>query len=112
MANIYDIDYGTLAGAQGGGQNLQNLVQSLFGTLFEYGSFGTDEEISGEVSGLQPNPSEQNVSLADLGLGQWTNPEAAIWGGAGGGYNLENLLLPIFLNIRQKKRTLPKMTAP
>tara|TARA_Y100000310_G_scaffold242059_1_gene246222 strand:- start:53 stop:712 length:660 start_codon:yes stop_codon:yes gene_type:complete len=50
--SLENIGFGQISGAQGGGQNLSDLITALSGTLQKGGYFGTDYEAPGEQVGL------------------------------------------------------------
>jgi hypothetical protein len=59
--SLESLDYNQILGAQGGGQNLSDLMEALAGTLQKGGYFGADYTKSGAQE-----------SLSDLGYGQYT----------------------------------------
>lgn len=79
-AGIYDLGYQDILGAGGGGQNLSDIVSSLYEVLREGGYYGTDA-------------ASANKSLEDIGGGWMTDPRSFPYQAeAFDPYNLENLL--------------------
>ena len=70
--DLQNIGFQQIMGAGQGGQDLQSLIQGLFGTLREGGYFGAGEK--GDMS--------------SLGIDQW-GPRRNL---GGTGYNLQNLM--------------------
>ena len=105
--NPWELDYGQISGAQGGGQNLQDIVQYLFDRTRDAGWFGTDytedlklhgsvpvegnlpmEEGQFITGGFQQGPSLQMPSgytgdYIPMGMNEWVDTER---------YTLDNLI--------------------
>ena len=76
--NIYDLDFSNIYGAQGGGQDLQNVMNTLLESLYTSQYFGVDTEAGSQYGANWETPS--GVYFPQITEGYSPSDPFGIWG--------------------------------